>query len=44
MPDMWQMTSHHGDMQNPQPTANIFKRTDKPEGQFYHTEWPEVIG
>jgi len=24
--------------------AHTYERTDKPEGQFFHTEWPEVIG
>lgn len=24
--------------------AHTYERTDKPEGQMFHTEWPEVIG
>jgi len=24
--------------------AHTYERTDKPEGQFFHTDWPEVIG
>ncbi|MEN3942366.1 decarboxylating NADP(+)-dependent phosphogluconate dehydrogenase [Prosthecobacter sp. SYSU 5D2] len=24
--------------------AHTYERTDKPEGEFFHTEWPEVIG
>ncbi len=24
--------------------AHTYERIDKPEGQFFHTEWPEVIG
>ena len=24
--------------------AHTYERVDKPEGQFFHTEWPEVIG
>jgi len=24
--------------------AHTYERTDKPEGQFFHTHWPEVIG
>ena len=24
--------------------AHTYERLDKPEGQFFHTEWPEVIG
>jgi len=25
-------------------SAHTYERVDKPEGQFFHTEWPEVIG
>ena len=24
--------------------AHTYERTDKPEGEFFHTDWPEVIG
>ncbi len=24
--------------------AHTYERIDKPEGQFFHTEWPAVIG
>ena len=24
--------------------AHSYERIDKPENQFFHTEWPEVIG
>jgi 6-phosphogluconate dehydrogenase len=24
--------------------AHTYERVDKPEGQFFHTDWPEVIG
>lgn len=24
--------------------AHTYERLDKPEGEFFHTEWPEVIG
>jgi 6-phosphogluconate dehydrogenase len=24
--------------------AHTYERTDQPEGRFFHTEWPEVIG
>ena len=24
--------------------AHTYERTDRPEGQFFHTAWPEVIG
>jgi len=24
--------------------AHTYERTDKPAGQFFHTDWPEVIG
>jgi len=24
--------------------AHTYERTDKPEGQVFHTDWPEVIG
>jgi 6-phosphogluconate dehydrogenase len=24
--------------------AHTYERTDKPEGKFFHTDWPEVIG
>jgi len=24
--------------------AHTYERTDRPEGQFFHTQWPEVIG
>ena len=23
--------------------AHTYERTDKPEGQFFHTVWPEII-
>jgi 6-phosphogluconate dehydrogenase len=24
--------------------AHTYERLDKPEGEFFHTDWPEVIG
>jgi 6-phosphogluconate dehydrogenase len=24
--------------------AHTYERVDRPEGQFFHTQWPEVIG